>query len=153
MRISDWSSDVCSSDLRFVALHNVADRHKPGLQAGRASRLPCRSAPPALLRKGAPLPTTPADLDSLPFPERPPALFLDIDGTLVEIAARPQDVRVAADLPPLLGHLSSALGGALAFVSGRSLDDVDRLFGGLKPRSEERRVGKEGVRTCRSRAS
>ena len=46
------------------------------------------------------------------------ALFLDLDGTLLDIAPRPDAVRVPASLPLDLAHLSQRLGGALAIVSG-----------------------------------
>ncbi len=60
------------------------------------------------------------------------ALFLDIDGTLLEFAAHPQKVRVEKDLLDLLGRLRAALGGALALVSGRSVQDIDNLFAPLE---------------------
>lgn len=56
------------------------------------------------------------------------AFFLDIDGTLLEFAARPQEVRVEAGLLDLLKQLSASTGGALALVSGRSVEDIDNLF-------------------------
>jgi trehalose 6-phosphate phosphatase len=56
------------------------------------------------------------------------ALFLDFDGTLVEIAERPEAVVVPADLPALLERLAAALGGALAIVSGRPAGDIDRML-------------------------
>lgn len=56
------------------------------------------------------------------------ALFLDLDGTLIDIADAPDGVSVPADLPPLLDRLSHLLGGALALVSGRPISDIDRLF-------------------------
>lgn len=59
------------------------------------------------------------------------ALFLDVDGTLLEIAARPQAVSVPEDLRARLRALFAACGGALALVSGRSLADIDRLFAPL----------------------
>jgi trehalose 6-phosphate phosphatase len=65
----------------------------------------------------------------LPHPSPDWALFLDFDGTLVEIAAQPDGVTVATELPDLLTRLQAALGGALALVSGRGLDDIDRLLG------------------------
>lgn len=58
-------------------------------------------------------------------------VFLDIDGTLLDIAATPQSVVVPAGLLRDLARLREGLGGALAFVSGRSLDDIDRLFAPL----------------------
>ncbi len=56
------------------------------------------------------------------------ALFLDFDGTLVDIAAQPDLVQVPPELPGLLAALHTALGGALAIVSGRKLSDIDRFL-------------------------
>ncbi|HEY4366941.1 MAG TPA: trehalose-phosphatase [Steroidobacteraceae bacterium] len=56
------------------------------------------------------------------------ALFLDVDGTLLEIAASPDAVVVPESLKKLLNELSIRLDGALALVSGRSLQVLDRLF-------------------------
>ncbi|HUN26348.1 MAG TPA: trehalose-phosphatase [Steroidobacteraceae bacterium] len=56
------------------------------------------------------------------------ALFLDVDGTLIELAPRPQEARVPPELPPLLARLSQRLEGAIALVSGRPIADLDRLF-------------------------
>lgn len=56
------------------------------------------------------------------------ALFLDLDGTLLEIAATPEQVVVPPALPALLAHLRNILGGALAIVSGRSLTTIDRFL-------------------------
>ncbi len=56
------------------------------------------------------------------------ALFLDVDGTLLEIAERPDRVQVPSALPALLGKLAQQRGGALALVSGRPLHELDRLF-------------------------
>jgi len=55
------------------------------------------------------------------------ALFLDVDGTLVEIAAQPHEVVLAPELKPVLKQLQTVLDGAFALVSGRSIADVDRL--------------------------
>jgi trehalose 6-phosphate phosphatase len=57
------------------------------------------------------------------------ALFLDFDGTLVEIAARPDAVEVAHTLPALIERLDTALGGRVALVSGRALETLDRMLG------------------------
>jgi len=68
---------------------------------------------------------------------RPPAiaddwaLFLDVDGTLLEFAERPDEVRLPPDLVNVLGALHARLDGALALVSGRPLDVLDRLFAPL----------------------
>jgi trehalose 6-phosphate phosphatase len=56
------------------------------------------------------------------------ALFLDVDGTLVEIKPRPEDVVAEGSLIEILAGLEAAYGGALALVSGRRIDDVDRIF-------------------------
>jgi trehalose 6-phosphate phosphatase len=53
------------------------------------------------------------------------ALFLDFDGTLVEIAPRPDAVRVDPDLVPTLERLRERLGGALAIVTGRPVAVID----------------------------
>ncbi|MCC5793393.1 MAG: trehalose-phosphatase [Chromatiales bacterium] len=59
------------------------------------------------------------------------ALFLDVDGTLLELAAHPDAVIVSDELKALLGRLLDALGGALALISGRELATLDRLFSPL----------------------
>lgn len=56
------------------------------------------------------------------------ALFLDIDGTLLDIAPLPDAVAVPATLIETLRRLHAALDGAVAFVSGRMLEEIDRLF-------------------------
>jgi trehalose 6-phosphate phosphatase len=58
------------------------------------------------------------------------ALFLDLDGTLAPIAARPQDVRPDPRRTQLMERLDEALEGRLAVVSGRTLADVDRILEG-----------------------
>ena len=58
------------------------------------------------------------------------ALFLDIDGTLAPIAARPQDVRPDTRRTRLLERLREGLDGRLAVVTGRTLVDVDRILEG-----------------------
>lgn len=65
---------------------------------------------------------------SPPIPRDDAALFLDIDGTLIDIAPTPQSVSVPAGLPALLGRLSRRFTGSLALVSGRALEDIDQLF-------------------------
>lgn len=56
------------------------------------------------------------------------ALFLDLDGTLIDIADAPDGVSVPSNLPPLLDRLSHLLDGALALVSGRPIAEIDQLF-------------------------
>ena len=63
------------------------------------------------------------------------ALFLDIDGTLLEHAHHPDAVSVTAELRELLTSLERHLGGALAFISGRSVGAIDKLFSPLRLRA------------------
>ena len=63
------------------------------------------------------------------------ALFLDVDGTLLDIAATPDSVVVPDGLVDTIGRLERALGGALAIVTGRTLADLDRLFTPLRTRA------------------
>lgn len=65
-------------------------------------------------------------MDGFPTAPRDAALFLDFDGTLVEIAARPDAIAVPAGLPALLARLADRLDGALAVVSGRPLAELDQ---------------------------
>ena len=66
----------------------------------------------------------------MPLPLTPDsALFLDVDGTLIDLAATPQAVMVPPDLPATLRQTQAALGGALAILSGRKLADIDALLG------------------------
>lgn len=59
------------------------------------------------------------------------ALFLDVDGCLLDIAARPDAVVVEPGLVESLARLRERLGGALALVSGRPLAQLDALFAPL----------------------
>ena len=60
------------------------------------------------------------------------ALLLDIDGTLLELAATPSEVKVPAGLDSTLRELHARTDGALALVSGRSLEDIDRIFAPMR---------------------
>ena len=60
------------------------------------------------------------------------ALFFDVDGTLLEIQPEPDDVVCDAELRALLEGLLTHCQGALALISGRSLDGIDRIFSPLK---------------------
>jgi trehalose 6-phosphate phosphatase len=64
-------------------------------------------------------------------PRRDQALFLDIDGTLLDIAPRPDAVVVPPGLVDTLRAASRLVGGALALVSGRALETIDRLIAPL----------------------
>jgi trehalose 6-phosphate phosphatase len=81
---------------------------------------------------------TPRHLLTMPQPlASGAALFLDIDGTLLDIAARPDAVIVPPDLPGLLAHLRAERGGALAIITGRPLAQVDAFFPGNLPAAAE----------------
>jgi trehalose 6-phosphate phosphatase len=55
------------------------------------------------------------------------AVFLDVDGTILEIAETPEGVYMPESLKILLNALCLRLDGALALVSGRSIADLDAL--------------------------
>jgi trehalose 6-phosphate phosphatase len=55
-------------------------------------------------------------------------LFLDLDGTLAPIMPRPEQVGPDARRAALLDDLTRALDGRVAVVSGRGLDDLDRIL-------------------------
>lgn len=75
----------------------------------------------------APIPTPP------PFDIHRHALFLDLDGTLLDIVERPHAVNVSPDLRQLLRQLSRAFSGAVAVVTGRTISDADQLLEGAIP--------------------
>lgn len=56
-------------------------------------------------------------------------MFLDFDGTLVDLAPTPEAIVVPSRLPSLLQALSARFDGALAMVTGRSLSNLDRHLG------------------------
>src|ERR1700760_2727345 len=59
---------------------------------------------------------------------RETAILLDIDGTLLDLAPTPREVWVPPDLANNLNSLLRRSAGALALVSGRSLNDIDLIF-------------------------
>lgn len=82
------------------------------------------------------------------------AYFLDVDGTLIDLAASPDAVKVDARLLALLRKLQVACGGALALVSGRQLSNLETLLGDFRPPSAgqhglERRTANGAVRAHR----
>ncbi|RZI98767.1 MAG: hypothetical protein EOO54_28515 [Haliea sp.] len=60
------------------------------------------------------------------------ALFLDFDGTLVDIAPQPEDVVVPSSLVPTLQALQHYLGGAVAVISGRPIGQIDAFLAPLQ---------------------
>src|SRR3546814_16767936 len=109
MRISDWSSDVCSSDLWYQPLSS------PTILAVSPGR-------------------------------RRPRIAVAVEG--------PSRTRTALDTRELGTTSSAKTDVALRLKSKRSIA-AKRLRVSIKfsPRSEDRRVGQECVRTCRSRWS
>ena len=72
-----------------------------------------------------------ADLPRPPVPpRRETAIFADLDGTLADIRSTPDEVQPDAARDLLLARLAEALGGRLAVISGRGLDDLDRVLEG-----------------------
>ncbi len=65
----------------------------------------------------------------------PIALFLDVDGTLLDLAERPEFVTVPAGLVDGLARAAAKTGGAMALVSGRPIAQLDRLFSPLQFRA------------------
>jgi trehalose 6-phosphate phosphatase len=72
--------------------------------------------------------------DSVPVPRSlvphlsQTAILLDIDGTLLDLAPTPREVWVPPGLAETLNRLLARTSGALALVSGRSLNDIDLIF-------------------------
>ncbi len=69
------------------------------------------------------------------FPPAPSVnwcFFLDVDGTLIEIAGTPDDVHVDTALLDLIARLHRATGGAVALISGRALSDLEDRLGTVR---------------------
>ncbi len=66
--------------------------------------------------------------DTAPALSRRSALFLDFDGTLAEIAPRPDEVQVHPELLTVLQRLHDALDGALAIITGRVHTEIERFL-------------------------
>ena len=67
----------------------------------------------------------------LPDPDQS-ALYLDFDGTLVEIAERPDDIDVTATITGILDRAMERLDGRVALVSGRSIADLQKFLPDFK---------------------
>src|SRR3546814_14558412 len=134
MRISDWSSDVCSSDLL-------------GLSPQCRGRFPV--APSRALRGGQ------GDRDFPRFPLRSAVMTLDrrtlvlagLAAPAIGGVARAQSSPPLADLPGSDEEIDLWPGGPPGMPASPPREVI------IDRRSEERRVGKEGVRTCRARWS
>jgi trehalose 6-phosphate phosphatase len=70
--------------------------------------------------------------DATPAPSLEWCLFLDVDGTLLELTDWPSATYADDELKTLLGEVAERLGGAVALVSGRSIAYLDALFAPLK---------------------
>jgi trehalose 6-phosphate phosphatase len=68
----------------------------------------------------------------LPRPGERWALFLDVDGCLVEFQPVPELVKIPESVCDGLAEMQHFLGGAVALVSGRTLEDLDQLFAPLR---------------------
>ena len=79
-----------------------------------------------------PVPALDAHTGTTPGIARNWCFFLDVDGTLLDIAAHPTLVRVDAALLDLLQKLTALTASAVALVSGRSIADLDRLFPSIR---------------------
>jgi trehalose 6-phosphate phosphatase len=71
------------------------------------------------------------DNGSLPAADPRWAWFLDVDGTLIEIAKRPDAIRVDKRMVAAIGMLKVAARDAVALVSGRPIQELDRIFAPL----------------------
>lgn len=60
------------------------------------------------------------------------ALFLDFDGTLVELAPTPDTIAPVAGLADRLAMLDQRIGGRCALVSGRAIADIEGYIGAFK---------------------
>ena len=67
-------------------------------------------------------------INLLPKKIRRISLFLDVDGTLYDIKNSPSLIKPCFRLQKKLYTIRNRLGGALGLISGRSLDDLDRIF-------------------------
>ncbi|MFD1333838.1 trehalose-phosphatase, partial [Methylopila musalis] len=81
---------------------------------------------PEIARERPALPAIPAG-----FPDGL-ALFLDLDGTVLDLAPTPDAVVIAPEALAAIGVIAQRLDGALAIVTGRTLADVDRILSPLR---------------------
>jgi trehalose 6-phosphate phosphatase len=74
--------------------------------------------------------TSPTLIAPPPLDLRAHALFLDLDGTLVDIAARPEDVVAGENLRRTLRALTREMHGAVALLTGRTIESADAVLSG-----------------------
>jgi trehalose 6-phosphate phosphatase len=67
-----------------------------------------------------------------PLPSLEWCLFLDVDGTLVELTDTPSQTDADLEIKTLINDVAERLGGAVAFVSGRTIQTLDKLFAPLR---------------------
>src|SRR5947208_7397337 len=72
-----------------------------------------------------PIPSLPAALDQF-------AILLDVDGTILDLAPTPREVFVSHTLRDTLARLWERTDGAIAFVSGRPIAELDLIFSPLQ---------------------
>lgn len=73
------------------------------------------------------------ELPPPPAPAPDWAWFLDVDGTLIDIAPTPSAISIPVELPLLLDAVARHHGGALALISGRTLDNLAQLVAPFDP--------------------
>src|SRR3546814_5802489 len=134
MRISDWSSDVCSSDLRHLARLAMAETRTSFAIADYDQ---CSETEALTTLNGL---ADPVDMDEL---------FNKFFALLLVAATTIIAPTSAASLANASAPVSTTPTAAPAFLLGSFAFDASEGF----TRSEERRVGKECVSTCRSRWS
>src|SRR2546429_7699150 len=93
------------------------------------SRDAAAMAPRRQPRQGAAAADSGFPLGNVPRLPADAGFFLDIDGTLLDIAESPHLVRIDDDLGHLLATIRDASGGAVALISGGPVAGIDRLFG------------------------
>jgi tRNA nucleotidyltransferase (CCA-adding enzyme) len=135
-RLLDVLAAAAAVDTRPVA-EAAALLGARGPKIGEAIARARVAAVGALLAASADFASMPPLLRS-PAMQKPPrltpdaALFLDFDGTLVDLAETPEAIEVPPALVALLTDLHELLGGALAIVSGRQIDAIDRFLAPLR---------------------
>lgn len=116
----------------FLAPDVCANHTARGLQLHPPSQTTCGQADSTIT--GAMLPQ---EQETVRLAAPPPldvhsqALFLDLDGTLVDFAARPEHVVAHPALRRLLTDLSRQMSGAVALVTGRTIASADAVLGGV----------------------